>query len=228
MLKIGICEDDLEQMNRIKDMTIKALFQDAEVEIYTYSSGDMLIHKIEQGEFDCSLLLLDIYMEGSDGMEVARYIRNKQMDVDIIFATASTEHVFEGYNYRAYAYLLKPFKEDQFTDTLRRYYHELSQNSDCINVNVRGTTCRLPLNKIKYFESSAHKVNIYMVDEIVTFYGKLNDVEEVLVENSFVRCHQSYIVNEAFIKAVRRTGIELVDEEIPVSRKYYEILKNRY
>ena len=44
----------------------------------------------------------------------------------------------------------------------------------------------------------------------------------------FLRVHESYIVNEKYILSMKRTSIELINgKEIPVSRKYHHLLKER-
>ena len=110
MLRIGICDDEKIIQDELKDMVSHIVFQYGEVEFSTFSSGKDVITAVEEKTFTCDLLLLDIHMPERDGIETAKYIRMHQVDVDIIFVTVSKEHVFDGYTYQAFSYLLKPIQ----------------------------------------------------------------------------------------------------------------------
>ena len=81
--------------------------------------------------------------------------------------------------------------------------------------------------EIVYIKSRAH------VTEIHTSDGKMYECREKLselelrVSEKFVRCHQSYLVNKNYVNAIRRNVIELEGTEIPISRKYWEMLKKQ-
>ena len=113
MLTIGICDDSKKDENLIRDILTKALFSREDYQVDIFNSGQEIIDTIETNKFTCNLLLLDIYMEPVGGMDVAEYIRKNKVDVDIIFVTRSVEHVYEGYVYKAFAYVLK---EKLYTD----------------------------------------------------------------------------------------------------------------
>lgn len=102
MLRIGICEDETAIRKEIHELAVKVLFQYEELDFYYYKNGQEVIHSIEKQQFFVELLLLDIHMPIIDGIQVADYIRKCNVDVDIIFVTISNQHVFQGYQYRAY------------------------------------------------------------------------------------------------------------------------------
>ena len=49
-------------------------------------------------------------MEGMNGMDTARAIRELQPDTVLIFVTGSKEYVFEAFDVSAFHYLLKPLE----------------------------------------------------------------------------------------------------------------------
>lgn len=63
-----------------------------------------------------------------------------------------------------------------------------------------------------------HKDQIRIVQETVA--GK-----EKLVNNGFVRVHQSFMVRMADISTISRTSIKCGKIEVPVSRRYYGELR---
>ena len=176
MIHIGICDDDKSMQKQIYDIVQHELFKYDDAEYTYYSSGKEVIEAIEADNFFCDLLLLDIHMPKEDGLSTAKYIRECQVDVDIIFVTVSQEHVFD---------------------------------------------------RVVYFSGEGRKVLIHQRGkEEVAFYGKISDVAEVLKECHFIRCHQSYLLNQRFIKNYSKTEIELSNGEcIPVSRKYVSTIE---
>lgn len=225
MLRIGICDDEKIIQDELKDMVSHIVFQYGEVEFSTFSSGQDVIKAVEEKTFTCDLLLLDIHMPDRDGIETAKYIRMHQIDVDIIFVTVSKEHVFDGYTYQAFSYLLKPIQYPRLEDELGRYIYERSKNSRCLHVNINGHKEKLLLDKVKYFEADTRKVIAHLLHGEVTFYAKLSDLQKVLESYDFLRCHQSYLVNTMFISGYSRTEISLEDITIPISRKYTESVR---
>ena len=62
------------------------------------------------------MIFLDIQMEGRNGIETARAIRECDRKVVIVFVTAMREYVFEAFDVAAFHYLLKPIDEKKFTE----------------------------------------------------------------------------------------------------------------
>lgn len=68
-----------------------------------------------------------------------------------------------------------------------------------------------------YFMSEKRIINVYCVDKIYTFYGKMNDVETNFRKKrvDFWRIHHSFLVNSRYIeeyhyhKVVLQNGILL-------------------
>ncbi len=222
MLHLGICEDDRGDQKKIYDLVSRTLFKYEDSEYRYFSDGREVVEAIRKEDFDLDLLFLDIHMPECDGLETARYIRENEIDVDIIFVTVSAEHVFDGYRFRAFSYLLKPVEEGRISDEIDRYIAERGSLSRCLHVNINGRREQILLDRVLYFMGEGRKVGICQKNqrESVSFYAKLCDVEAMLENQDFVRCHQSYLVNRRYIKSFSRTEINVGGERVPISRKY--------
>lgn len=227
MIYIGICDDEKEHRELLKEMVVKTMFQYDEVEFHFYESGQQVITEIENGNFSCELLLLDIHMKDIDGLETAAYIRSHRVDVDIIFVTVSTEHVFDGYTYQAFSYLLKPLDYNRLSDELKRYMSLKDNCSKCLHVNVRGKKVQIFLDKVDYFMADGRKIIAYQKGETenITFYAKMSDLQETLKNDDFLRCHQSFLVNMHHIQKYSRKELDVGGNVVPVSRKYVDDVK---
>lgn len=228
MLIIGICEDKEAERNQLRDMLSRILFSRTEFQVRLFSKGKELLQAIEKKRFDCNLLLLDIHMPKPDGMELAHELRKRQVDVDIIFITKSQEHIFEGYTCKAFSYILKPCTIQRLSEELNRYLDELENTSECLNVSIQGRTRQIPLSDIIYIESDRRKIILHTGREQIEFYEKMEVIEQLLDGKGFLRCHQSYMVQKRLVTSFGRNGIEIESTQVPVSRKYYDSLKDRF
>lgn len=220
-LKVAICEDNPGYAGKIREIAEHTLFSKVEYEFVQYENGTDLIQDVENGNFHSNLILLDIHMESMNGLETVEWIRKYKVDVDVIFVTVAQEYVYQCYIYKAFAYILKSDMEYQLKDALNRYVDELMESSDYLNVDIRGSKYRIPINDVLYFESNGRKLIAHLLDENIEFYGKLGEMEELLKDQRFFRCHQSYLVNERYIKAVKCNSVVLRNQEVPISRKYW-------
>ena len=229
MLRIGICDDDREYREKIHDIVIHSIFSYDDAQVVHYMSGKQVVDDIEKEEFDIDLLLLDINMPEYDGLNTAKYIRENNVDVDIIFITVSAEHIFDGYTYKAFSYILKPVDKKRLDDEIGRYMTERSKCTNCLHISVNGKKEQILLDKVYYFEGEKRKIKIYQKGESISFYAKMNELEEMLKQYGFVRCHQSYLVNMDYIKDAK-DDFELRDGTIvPVRvRGRKEILDQYY
>ena len=229
MIHIAICDDNENIREKLKEVLESMLFKYDECDFELYDSGERMIASIEAGEFEAELLLLDIHMDQVNGIEVARWIRENQVDVDIMFVTVSEDHVFDGYQFKAFSYLLKPLKKQRLHDEIERYMQERKEQSGCLHVTIGGRKEQVFLDRVYYFSADKRKIIIHeRGDEERSFYAKMDELEQMLTDYDFVRCHQSYLVNKRYVKSATRTELELADEVIPVSRRYADAVKESF
>lgn len=118
MIRVMIVEDDpmvaelnrryLEQVHGFKLMAMAA-------------SVDEAIRNIEKVEID--LILLDIFMPGKLGLELLTYLRENEIETDVIIISAASdiERIKKTLRYGAVDYLIKPFEFKRFNKALSAY-----------------------------------------------------------------------------------------------------------
>lgn len=69
------------------------------------------------------LILLDVYLPRENGIDFLKWIREKELDADIILITAdkSMERIQEAFRYGVVDYLIKPFRFERFKEALIQY-----------------------------------------------------------------------------------------------------------
>lgn len=140
------------------------------------------------------ILLLDIQMPGQNGIELAKQIRKEDQLVNIIFITAVTDYISEGYDVSAINYLIKPIKEKKLFECLDKALMRIPKEEKTILIDAQGEILRINQKDIIYIEAFAHSIDINTVKGRYTARKNISNIEKELEEDAFVRCHRSYIV----------------------------------
>lgn len=171
------------------------------------------------------MLLLDIEMDGMDGVTLAKTIRRDNRTVQLIFVTGYSEYISEGYEVSALHYLVKPIRKEKLFAVLDRAAEQCVKNGRYLTLEQSKEMIRLPLYEIRYLEASQNYVTIHGEKGLkLTVRHTLSELEREL-DDRFFRTGRSYIVNLACIRKVTRTDIHLKDgEQLPLPRGMYKAL----
>ena len=227
LVNIVICENDKNDQEFVKDKVVEILDDfDIEYEIKVYNSGDDLLEGYDKYT---DIILLDIQMDGLDGMETARKIREFDDNVEIIFITSFVEYALEGYEVNAYRYLLKPVKDENLRTSLINCLNDRNFVKRSIVIKEGDTRIKISLKDIMYIEIQGNDITVHTLKDTYRTKGTMSNFETEINSDMFVRCHKSYLVNLEYIKSIKRyTSILVNDEEVPLSRNKYKEIKDRF
>ena len=109
--------DDENLELKVLEKTVKKHFVD-ELEIFVAGNGRKASQICDEVKPD--IALLDIEMPGMNGIELAKYIKEKYADCIIIFITAYDrfDYAIEAMHIKAFDYLLKPWKEEKLFELI--------------------------------------------------------------------------------------------------------------
>ena len=109
--------DDENLELRVLEKTIKKYFID-ELKIFVAGNGRNAVQICDEVKPD--IALLDIEMPGMNGIELAKYIKEKYAECIIIFITAYDrfDYAIEAMHIKAFDYLLKPWKEERLCELI--------------------------------------------------------------------------------------------------------------
>ena len=222
-LNIAICDDEEIIREQIKELTEK---EKSGLCMELYETGDALLASGKQ--FD--IVFLDIQMEGTDGIETAKRLRQRDEDTILIFITGIREYVFQAFDVAAFHYLLKPIEEEKFREVFRRAGRELekrkSKRRETVFIKTRNRSFSLEKDSILYIESRGKKVEIHTTGETIEAYASMNEMEGQL-GGGFFRCHRGYLVNMAYVAEYDSGSITLNNGEYVylAKEKYGEFVK---
>ncbi len=178
------------------------------------------------GEEDLDILLMDVEMPGTDGLTLAKDLREKGCRAEMIFVTSHAELASEGYEVDALHYLVKPVKREKLFQVLDKAASRLALEPKTVLISTDEGTARLREDEILYLEARLHEV------KIVTKKGDLQVREpfrELLsrLSEDFCQTHRSYAVSLCAIEKILRDEAYLSDgSRVPVSRtRYGELMR---
>lgn len=107
----------------------------------------------------------------------------------------------------------------------------LSDGNDerVIHFQYRARVYTLRYSQVSYITSSLHIVNFHRTDgSILQCRGKLKDFEKQLDDGTFLRCHQSFIVNMERVTGAENDSFHIGEHVIPISRSYNRNAHEKY
>lgn len=218
-MKIAICDDEKFYRDEIIKNLERYKEDYPEMDILQFTCGEDLIASYNNGQnFD--FLFLDIQMKDIDGVQTAQEIRKWDKYVILFFITSYVNFVSATFRVGAFQFLIKPIDERDFKEDFDRAIKQHKINHFKYIVRYKESTITLEVKDVIYIE--ALNRHLFVVDKSNRYecIGKLKEEEKKLSSYGFVRCHQGFLVNMAYIKLIEKTFIVLKDgSQIPVSKR---------
>lgn len=225
-----ICDDEKSLRTALrKAVETKLQLEGVNYEIAEYDSGEALLSGIRQTAVP-DLLFLDVEMKGLNGMETAKKLRESCKNTIIIFVTAYPDFVFQGYEVKAFHYILKPYKDYKIWEVMESALDEMeTDKKQFYLIEKKSGSIRLSLKEVLYFKSEGRSIDAVTIDKnsskdnIVRFNGKLGDMEAKLPAY-FQRVHNRYLVNLKYVSKIESDSLLCGGMEVPVSKAYRQEL----
>jgi two-component system, LytTR family, response regulator len=173
------------------------------------------------------LLFLDIQMPEMDGFTLLRRLQSSSLPVTV-FVTAYDQYALRAFDAEAIDYLLKPFSDERFHQSLARARQqiqlgrvgELSQELrrllarteraaekpgfvSRLTVKTDGRITVVPVSDIDWLEAEGDFVKVRCGRTSHLMRETMKDVESMIDPGRFVRIHRSTIVNVDRIKEMQ-------------------------
>lgn len=217
-IKTVIVDDEQLARKRIK----KLLSADNDIHIVAeFSQGKEAIVFIESHVVD--MLYLDIHMPEVDGFAVLRQLSEHKRPF-VVFATADKEAAIKAFEYKALDYLLKPFRNQRFYESLEnaKNYVRLKNKAELSDrfLNLIDDFKRPPqriitvkpdqsidFDDIIYIKADGNYLRLYQNHSNYQLLRKtMNQLISELKQGNFLRIHRSLLVNPYFINRIRYLG----------------------
>jgi two-component system LytT family response regulator len=184
------------------------------------ANGSEAVVKILQHRPD--VVFLDIQMPELDGFEVLREVWPHHQPF-VVFTTAFDQYALRAFEVNAIDYLLKPFDEIRFHQSLGRLKERLSQKSqprieELVNSLLRdqkdkeehylqrllvkeaGKMYLVKTDDITHFSADGNYISVFTIQKkVYTIYESLSSLESRLDPSVMIRVGRSNIVNMNYI-----------------------------
>lgn len=227
-MRIALVDDEPLQLERLSTMISAHLngIGDAGHTIDTFRSGEEFLDSWCPGQYE--LIVLDIYMGGLLGIQVAHKIRETDQDVRLVFCTTSNEFASESYEVNANYYLKKPFAEAGIRTMFSRLDMERVERT---RVTTLADGQKIMLRNILYTDYFNHIITIHCKhgDPVKTRI-KQSEMEELLCRHPyFFCCSKGLIINFYEVVRMLEGGYEMSNGEIiPISRRKAKEVQDAY
>jgi len=186
------------------------------------------------------LLFLDIQLHDRSGFDLLKQL--DEINFEIIFVTAYDQYGIQAVKFAALDYLLKPIDIDELAAAVNKarkavkqkkknerlghlleYLKEENQTSPRIALPLFSETRYVSINDIVRCEADNTYTKFVLANGEQLLVSKtLKEYADMLAGYSFLRTHQSHLVNMAYIKSwIREDGGSLLlkdNTKIPVSK----------
>ena len=228
-MKIALVDDELTQLMNLKKLLsvqLQALTPDSSHLIDTYRSGSSFLDHWTAGQYD--VIVLDIFMGGITGVEVAKEIRRTDVDVKLVFCSHSNEFATESYEVNAQYYLLKPATQGSIVNMLQRLNLDLIQRKQFVTLPDGHD---MILRDILYTEYYNHVVTIYLKNKD-TYRIRTNHaiMEELFASCGFIHSPcKGVLVNFYEVASSSEDSFTMTDGTVlPISRRKNKEIQSAY
>lgn len=233
MIDIAICDDEHNVCNSL-ETSLLAFSQKNKILINTcvfYDAKNLLEYLEKGNHFD--IIFVDIEMQGLNGIEFGSYLRKiKGNDyTKIIFISWHEKYAMKLFKYRPDDFLVKPIEKrlNEANEHLKRVYQEIITNNTFFSYKIGRSYFKIDVKEIMYFVSENRVVKMYMKNTSIIIYCKLDQVEEDIRNDKFLRIHKSILVNSDYVltydcdRLILENGVEL-----RISKAYRKSVRDYY
>jgi len=236
VLQIAVCDDSQEELNLMQAMISEYAQKHPDIEISTktFISSDTLITEVENGLY-FDIYFLDIIMPGTNGMELAGFLRSIGHKSCIVFTTNSPDFSLQAYGVGAIQYLLKPIDQEGFFQLMAELTQYLKANfARSLVIDTKNGLIKIPCHTIMYAEVRNHTSYIHLSDKRIVESKSmrlpfLDFIAPLLAEKRFIIPHNSYVLNMDYISRMSTKEFELSDGRIiPITRARQKEVRETY
>lgn len=213
---------------------VNLLHQVSDIELLDEcNNGKIAIEKINQKKPD--LIFLDINMKDMNGFDVLKKITISPKPT-VIFVTAYDNYALKAFDFDAFDFLLKPFKDQRFFRTIDKirkisnsdldinfekrihelfdlYNNKIEKIKPVVKLPVKqgNKTILINIDDIIYITASGYYVEIFIENKKYLLRESLGGLLEILDQSKFFRIHRSSIINLTHVKEIVHSEFSEID-----------------
>lgn len=233
MYKIAICDDISDHLKTAEKMVTDFMNDIGEkFKIQLFNHAELLLSEIEKDSYQPDIAVLDIEMNGEDGICLAKKINRSIPQCRIIFLTSYINYAPDVYETDHVWFVVKKQAGTHFAPAMKKAISSIDKGETTVPAIViknRNAYIAVHIDRILYISKIGRKSYIKCSD------GEYYDTRrpDLLIRdhlrNQFIHCHQGYWVNKNMIKELNHEEFILNDDKkIPISRTFREQARKEF
>jgi two-component system, LytTR family, response regulator LytT len=181
------------------------------------------------------LLLLDLNLNGRDGMELLK--SSAAGSFHTIIVSANTDQALRAFEYGVVDFVPKPFSRERLAQALARvtgHDGRAAAAAKYLAVRKLGRIELVPIDRVLYLQGAGAYAELVLDDGKRELHDKNLEKLQAVLPAVFERIHKSYIVRWPMVKALHagegsRYEVELRNGlRLPVGRTRYKELREKF
>ncbi len=205
-MRIAICEDDKIQAGTLEYLLDDRLREtECEAEVDVYFGVDDIKRELNNKHYDA--YFLDIELGADNGVELAKNIKQSDINSIVVFTTSHTDYMAEAFDVHAFNYIVKPVTMQKVDKIVTQLEEVINSRDDKLIFRCNRELVSTYYDDIVYMESSKRIINLITTNMEYQFYGKINDVYNELPELIFGKTRSGCIVNYRYVSRVDKSNV---------------------
>lgn len=229
-MRIAVCDDDADQRHLIASFIKESGIFDTYM-LFEYTSAEDLLAAIN-AEPCFDVIFLDVEMNGINGIEAGRKIKEINRNILIIYVSSHSKYAIESFDNEPLHYILKPINKEKFFEILRKAKHKMQLLYNKISIAQKEGMISLYLKNIIYIEHHNRHLVYHCTDGQYEVVGKVKDIVDKLEKHGFILINQGVLINAEHVKQISKLDIIMDNGEkamISVRKKNEVLIKySRY
>lgn len=226
-MNVAIVDDEQKERDLLCEYCSKyASEAGAKIDTVIFNSGDALLSDYKV-YFD--IIIFDIDMPGTNGMDTAKRIREVDKNVTILFMTNIAQYAIDGYAVEAVDYVIKPIGYYEFSMKFQKAISKAAQKkSHTIVLDTVEGMRHVKTSEIWYVEVMSHYLLFHVDGAVYKVRGSMKEQMEILIPYNFCRVHKSYLVNLEYVEEIQTKSVLVKTDEVPLGRMFKDELMQEY
>ena len=185
-------------------------------QVKEFTSEGVFLRSLKTEKY--SLVFLDIFMQGLNGIQIAKEIKKLNSKCQIIFSTTSRDYAVKAFRLHALDYLVKPYTYSQLEDALNRFEAAAAKFAHYIELKEGRYQTRVLITDIMYVDYHNHYIQVHTPSSVIRSYMSFGEFAPMLSPyGQFLWCYRNCMVNMDYVESWDDNDFILKNEErIPI------------
>ena len=228
MINFIVCDDNKVLLNNVVEMINKVMMKNKhEYKVHSFTDYNDKFMKVLNDKMSCKIYILDVEVPSKSGIDVARMIRNEDVDSVIIFLTSHNEvgSILLKEEIMFLTFICKFDDAEKRLESSLKKALELVGKKIAIRFEDQGAIYTIPVRDIIYILTDTLERKIIIKTDYAQFKVSKTLVEmEEKLPNQFKHSHRACIVNCDRIRMIDKRNNEIIfdnDDKIDLLSKNY-------